>query len=104
MLISVLGRSSLLWCQMLSFLINVIWKSPASVQDQMSSGASFRCGMCTQGSVPFSFIDGISGQEYLVGSLLLWLRGYLLLMMLLEYHQALDCDLELGSGKSSLLC
>lgn len=51
----VLDGSSLHRCPLLLILVNLIWRSPVFVQDQMSVGASFSYDICIQGLLSSSF-------------------------------------------------
>lgn len=63
----VLGGSSLPQYQLLFFLVNLIFRSLAFTQDQMSGGAFFSCEIFTQVLTPCSF-TAVSVVGHLVGS------------------------------------
>lgn len=84
-LISALGRKQL---TLIVLLLPVIQGSPVSAQDQVSGkwrGDCSGCGLSIWGLSGLQFRGSGSGQESLVGSLLMGLKGSHPLMTLLEY-------------------
>lgn len=61
-LFNIWGGSYLPWCQLFLFLVNLILRSPASGQDQMSGWTFLSCEICTPRATPLTVGSRVSGR------------------------------------------